>query len=426
MFVRIVRESFLRKRGRKIIAAAAVALGAAVGTAMLTIGLGVGDKVNRELRSYGANIEALPRDRQLAVTMGGVQYLATSSTAYMNESDLPKLKSIFWANNILGFAPFLHAPVQAAVANRETEPLEAMLVGTWFDRELTTEEGKKLRTGARHVNSWWKVDGQWPEEGECLVGSSIASRLNANAGADIELRGETESVRLRVSGLLTTGADEDEQVVTHLGDVQRLTGLRGKVDRVMVSALTNPEDDFARSDPETLTPADFERWSCTPYARSIAYDVANTLEGAEARPIMRISQTEGALLSRIDLMMVLVAVAALAASVLGVTSTMMTTVLERKPEIALLKAIGASNGGIAAIFLAEAAVIGVVGGLAGLAVGYFVAQVLAQSVFGSTIEPSAVIAPAVLALSTVVAFAGSALPLRKALRFQPSVVLKGQ
>src|SRR5215467_4257260 len=107
MFTRIVRESLVRKRRRKLMAVAAIALGATVGTAMLAVALGVGDKVNRELRSYGANIEAIPRQRALTVDSGGVQYHAAAPQAYIDESDLPKLKSIFWSNNILSFAPFL-------------------------------------------------------------------------------------------------------------------------------------------------------------------------------------------------------------------------------------------------------------------------------------------------------------------------------
>lgn len=426
MFVRIVSESLVRKRGRKLIAVAAVALGAAVAAAMLTIALGVGDKVNRELRAYGANIEALPRNRQVAVSVGGIQYQATSPTGYIKETDLPRLKSIFWGNNILAVAPFLHTAAQAVGSARPGGPIETALVGTWFDHDLETEEGKKFRAGVRHVSPWWKVNGDWPESGECLAGSSLASRMSVNVGDEIEVRSPVGGSRLRVSGVLSTGADEDDQLVAHLGEVQRLFGLDGKMDRVLISALTNPEDDFARSDPEALTPEEFERWSCTPYARSIAYDVSKVLEGSEARPVMRISQTEGALLSRIELMMLLVAIAALAASILGVASTMTTTVLERKSEIALLKAIGAGNTSVTAIFLAEAAVVGATGGLAGLGIGYVVAQLLARSVFSSAIETSGIVAPAVIVISIAVAFAGSALPLRAALRFQPSVVLKGQ
>jgi len=188
-------------------------------------------------------------------------------------------------------------------------------------------------------------------------------------------------------------------------------------------ALHN-EDAFARRDPTTFSPEEYERWSCTPYARSIAHDVERALTNVEAHPVLRISQTEGAVLSKIDLMMLLVALAALTAALLGVASTMTTTVLERKSEIGLLKAIGASNLDVTMIFLAETGLVGMIGGLAGLGLGWGLAQIVARSVFGSAIEISAVLAPMVIVVSIAVAFIGSALPLRRALRFEPSVVLR--
>jgi len=126
------------------------------------------------------------------------------------------------------------------------------------------------------------------------------------------------------------------------------------------------------------------------------------------------------------LLLLLVAAAAMAAAVLGVASTMMTTVLERKAEIGLLKAIGAGNLGVTAIFHAEAAIVGAIGGLVGLGVGYELAQVVARTVFDSPIAVSPVLAPIVLIVSVGVAFLGSAVPMRAALKFDPSVVLRGQ
>ncbi|HEU4386768.1 MAG TPA: FtsX-like permease family protein, partial [Blastocatellia bacterium] len=140
----------------------------------------------------------------------------------------------------------------------------------------------------------------------------------------------------------------------------------------------------------------------------------------------RISQTEGALLSRIEMMMLLVTIAALAASILGVSSTMMSSVLERKTEIGLLKAIGASNLNVLVLFLSEAVVLGILGGAAGLATGYGLAQLISRSVFNSPLEVTSVLAPIVFLIAIGVAFAGSAIPLRSALRFDPSLVLRGR
>lgn len=423
MFFRLVKGSMLCGRRRKLAAVAAVAIGSAAAASMLALALGIGDKVNRELRAYGANIEVLPRQRSLTITQGGIEYRAAAPKTYLEEDQLPRLKSIFWANNILDFAPFLSLPVKVG-SN------DVMLVGTWFERELRDEEGRAFRVGVKSMNRWWKVEGRWPEPGECLVGISLRDRLGIKTGdvLMVECRrsdGQSRAEQMRVSGLLRTGSDEDDRLIAHLEVAQRLAGLEGKIERLEVSALTAPEDDFARRDPGTMSPEELERWSCTPYARSIARNIEEALDGSEARPVLRISQTEGRLLERIELMMFLIAAAALAASALGVSSTMMTTVLERRAEIGLLKAIGASDLSVAAIFLAESVLIGFFGGAIGLGLGSGLARLLAQSVFGSPIELSGAIAPLVIIISIAVTFAGSALPLRAALRVEPAIVLRG-
>jgi len=410
-----------------MVAVAAVALGASVATAMSAVALGVGDKVNRELRSFGANIEALPRQRALTVDAGGVQYQAASARTYVNELELPRLKEIFWAHNILEFAPFLTLEVKTTSAAGTTT--ETKLVGTWFDHEFHNKEGKVFRTGVGRLSPWWKVTGRLPETCDCLVGALLANKLRLSVGdsvavAYLKSEGNLSNLQFRVSGLLETGSEEDDSLIANLDTVQRLAGLEGKFDRLELSALTSPEDAFARRDPTTFSPEEYERWSCTPYARSIAHDVERALTNVEAHPVLRISQTEGAVLSKIDLMMLLVALAALTAALLGVASTMTTTVLERKSEIGLLKAIGASNLDVTMIFLAETGLVGMIGGLAGLGLGWGLAQIVARSVFGSAIEISAVLAPMVIVVSIAVAFIGSALPLRRALRFEPSVVLR--
>jgi putative ABC transport system permease protein len=430
MFVRIVRESLVRKRGRKLVAGLAVALGATVATATIAIAVGIGDKVNRELRSYGANIEALPRGRNLKVTAGGVEYQAAAASSYLNEQDLAKLKSIFWANNILAFSPFLTIP--ARIQNKNNERATSCdLVGAWFEKDVLMESGAAFHTGARQLSPWWKVDGRWPEAGECLIGTGLAEKAGLKPGDVISIQPRAAGAPVRaeistVSGILTTGSVEDNEIITHLEAAQNLAGLTGKVDRVEVSALTNPEDSFARRDPSTLSPEEYERWSCTPYPHSVAHDVERVLEGSEARPVLRISQTEGTLLGKINLLLALVAVAALAAAVLGVASTMMTTVLERRSEIGLLKAIGASDSSVTGIFMAEAAILGLGGGMAGLVFGYGMAQLVAHTVFGSSIAMNPVVVPLVLAVSVAVAFAGSLIPMRTALKFDPSIVLRGQ
>src|SRR5258708_8749928 len=141
MFFRIVSDSLARKPRRKALTAAALALGMAVATATLEVALDVGDRLAREFRSLGANLLVTPATDTLPLEIGGVDYRPVDAGAYLPEGELGKLKTIFWRNNIVGFAPFLDVPVEIALPPaRENQPAVArahetgreILIGTWY------------------------------------------------------------------------------------------------------------------------------------------------------------------------------------------------------------------------------------------------------------------------------------------------------
>src|SRR5688572_6764089 len=105
MFLRIVKDSFARQPRRKALTALALALGTAMATATLSVALDVGDRMSREFRSLGANLLVTPQADTLPLRVGGVDYRPVNSGSYLSESELGKLKTIFWRNNIVGFAP---------------------------------------------------------------------------------------------------------------------------------------------------------------------------------------------------------------------------------------------------------------------------------------------------------------------------------
>src|SRR5271165_7230995 len=111
MFLRLVADSFTRRPRRKLLTGAALALGMAVATAALSVALDVGDRLAQEFRSLGANLVVTPQADSLPLEIGGVDYRPANSGAYLPESDLPKLKAIFWHNNIIAFAPTLNVPI---------------------------------------------------------------------------------------------------------------------------------------------------------------------------------------------------------------------------------------------------------------------------------------------------------------------------
>src|ERR1700740_2356728 len=131
MFVRLVYESFRRAKRRKLLAGAAITLGVTVTTAMIGVATDIGDKINRELRTIGANLVVTPQEDTLDVEIGGVNLKPPSDGAFLSEADLPKIKGIFWHNNITGFAPVL--PV-TAVIQHAGNPKDVSLTGTYFSK----------------------------------------------------------------------------------------------------------------------------------------------------------------------------------------------------------------------------------------------------------------------------------------------------
>src|SRR5947207_8898990 len=118
MFVCLVYESFRRQKRRKLLAGIAITLGVCVATAMIAVATDIGDKINRELRSIGANLIVTPQEDSLDVEIGGVNLKPPSDGAYLNEADLRKIKGMFWRHNIVGFAPMLPASVTVAGPHR--------------------------------------------------------------------------------------------------------------------------------------------------------------------------------------------------------------------------------------------------------------------------------------------------------------------
>src|SRR5580698_5358979 len=112
MFIRLVADSFSRRPRHKVLTGAALALGMAIATAALSVSLDVGDRLAQEFGSLGANLVVTPQADSLPLEIGGVDYRPVNAGAYLPDSDLPKLKTIFWHNNIVAFAPVLEVSVR--------------------------------------------------------------------------------------------------------------------------------------------------------------------------------------------------------------------------------------------------------------------------------------------------------------------------
>ncbi len=445
MFLRLLWESFVRQRRRKLLAGIAILLGTTAVTAMLALATTIGDRIHKELAVYGANIIVYPKAEQLAVKVGGVD-IKPASNAYLKESDLPKLKTIFWGNNITGVSPELSfsGKLEGSV---DKSFIPASVVGYSF-----TSNSSKSGT-APSLHPWWKLNGKWPQGGmsdasEVVLGSKLAASLGVSVPGQIYLKKDDgqyasfvqdHTARPRVLivvGIVSTGDQTDNVALMDLPDVQGFLGTPDAISRVEISARTKPEDAFARRDPDTLSPKDHDRWYCSPYANSIAYQIREAIPTAAAEQVRQVEQSEGTILSRISGLMWLISAAALLAAGFAVSAAMATAILERRGEIGLMRSLGASKAAIALLFYAETGLLAILGGTLGYLIGSALAAWLGARIFtdptaqATTTHLSAatifnpVLLPVIVATALFVAIAGSAPSIRTALKMDPSTVLR--
>lgn len=424
MFWRILFDSVVRRKSRKVLAIFAVSVGISLVVALLLLGLDAGDKMNRELSSFGANIKVLPVSLSIPVKVGDHEFNVSKDSTYLEESDFPKLKEIFWQNNILGIVPRLWAEGQVSGA-------QVPLLGVWFEHPIPTEGGETFVTGAAQVYKHWAVQGRWPskdEQNACLVGQTLAKKLNISIGDSIKIDAKKASMNFGVWGIVETGDNEDAAIILPIETVQRLAGLEGKVSEADVSALTTPENKLAeryRIDPKLLTPTEYDRWYCTPYPENVAMGIQETISNSAARVVRRVSETQGAILTQIKGLLFVLAAFVFMASCLSIMGILASAVLDRRSEVALLQAIGAQRTSIFALFLVEVAILGSFGGLLGGVAGSWIGQWLIRVIFNSKPEPHMAVILLSPLLGLLVAWIGSFFPVQKVLGEDIAPVLHG-
>jgi putative ABC transport system permease protein len=435
MFLRLVADSFTRRPRRKILSMAALAMGMAVATAALSVSLDVGDRLAKEFRSLGANLLVTPQADSLPLEIGGVDYRPANAGTYLPEADLGKLKTIFWRYNIVAFAPVLEVPVQAWSPASKTWSSSGTvgnvtLIGTWREHSVAIPDGTNYVTGIEKTNPWWNVQGDWFKEGrdECVVGAALSKKWDVKIGDTINVHANdaTGWHALRVMGILSTGGAEDEAIVAPLAIAQQSAGKTGEYRRLYVSALTKPEDAFARRDPKSMTAAEYDKWYCSPYVSSIALQIGEVLKGTDVRVIRRVAEGEGNVLTHVRTLLWLVTFAALLAAALAVGASAAASVIERRTEIGLMKALGANSGLVGVLLASEQLLLAFVGGGIGYAVGIVLARVLGERIFGFAPEPKLFVLLIILALAAVITLLGSAFPLRQASRYDPAPILRGE
>lgn len=367
---RLLRAALGRRRGTVTLAVLAVAIGASVASALLHVSGDIGRKVTHELRSLGPNLLVVP---------------ATVSDAaegvFVDESTL---RARLAAAGVEG------VPMLYAVARLDGRPLP--LVGADL-------------AAARRLHPGWRITGgmKAADPDVSMMGARLMDRLRVVPGTVLTLvptEGGGDSVTVTVGARLEAGAADDEAFWIPLAAAQAVSGLPGRV---------------------SLAQARIEG------ARDAGAVVASLEQGGTLRALVlhALSATEGRLLERMRRLMALVTVAALAAAGLAAFGTLTDLALERRREIALMKALGATRRDVIRLFAVESLVIGAAGGTVGWLIGVGFAQIIGRQVFHSAVTLRWDVPFAVLGLAMAVACVAGLGPIRLALSVEPAPVLKG-
>ena len=445
MLARMLFQSWRFGIKRKLLAIITIFLAAGLVSALLAVSIDIGDKMAKELKSYGANILVEPASN--AALPDELSHSASlSSQDFLDEKELPNIKDIFWRNNIVGFAPLLSANVQVIKSSQNSTALSASktinVLGTFFDHNIAVPDEEDYHTGQRIISPYWKVEGEWVDDlnndfGEivpALAGEQLAKSNGWKIGDKLSLsytndNGESQQSAVEIKGILSTGGTEDNQLVMPLSTVQNLLGLEGKVQSVRVSALTVPENDLsrkARANTDALDAEEYDRWYCTAYVSSISHQLEEAISGAIVRPIWQVAASEGVVIGKIQLLLAVVTVAALIAAAMGIASLMSAGIIERSKEIGLMKALGAYQWQITLLFYCEAVLSALVGGVLGCIAGWGLAKFIGAALFGAPLDFAWIVVPCVLVLSMLIAVIGTWFPAHKIAKLYPVEVLYGR
>jgi putative ABC transport system permease protein len=424
----MIKGTITRQWKKMIMIAFTIALGASLATAMLSVMLDVGDKVNQELKTYGANITVVPKASSILSELYDVEG-GEASGAYLNEDELGNIKTIFWAFNIVDFAPFVSTDASL------DDGTDITVVGSWFNHHMELPTGEELDAGITSLRSWWEItDGTWLDEQSdenaqiAMIGSALSEKTGLKSGDSIHINGSVCDMDLLIVGVYDAGGDEDDELFVPLNTAQSLADLDGKIDSIEVSALTTPDNELAEKaakDPSSLTISQYETWYCTAYVSSICYQIQEVITDSVASAVRQVADSEGAILEKTELLMVLITILSLVGAALGICNLVTASVMERSSEIGLMKAIGAQNGSVSLLVLTEIIITAIIGGIIGFFAGFGFAQIIGQSVFGSSITMRPMVIPIVAVLVVIVTLVGSIPAVRMLLRLSPAEVLHG-
>nr|WP_298680075.1 FtsX-like permease family protein [uncultured Treponema sp.] len=373
MYLKMITSSLIRRRSRMLVALLAIAIGSTVLSGLLTIYYDIPRQMGTVFRSYGANLIFLPAE----------------SEAKIVQEQIGAIKQVIDSEKLVGFAPYIY---QSAKVNEQPYMIAAT------DLE-----------SAKSNSPYWLIRGDWPHnKKEVLIGHEISRNIELSVGDTFIVNtpkpnGDVTVNECTVSGIVTTGGVEEEFIFMSLEDIKGIIGYDDRFDVIECSIDGNQE-----------------------YLKSIADTVSKQVNGITPRLVKRVTESQDVVLSKLQALVWIVTIIVLFLTMICVTTTMMAVVAERRKEIGLKKALGASNSSVVKDFMGEAVMLGLIGGIFGVVLGYVFADNVSISVFAREVSFPVQLAPFTVIASIIITIVSCLFPVRATVDIDPALVLRGE
>lgn len=383
MFWRIIRRLFGANRGRLFVMLLALGAGAAVTAALLNLQVDAKRRLTTEFSAFGPNVLVLP------------QKSSQSGTETLPES-IVRSVTVNTQSGRVAVSSHLYLVAQVSPAGTG-ESFAAVVAGSNPLAFLTVAARSLPNAASVNSNVVPPITGH-----ECVVGTNVARQLKAQQDADFTLANAGHREICHVASINQTGGPEDDRVTIGLRGAQQLAGLPGRLSAVELTVPGTPNE-----------------------VEAFIRDLQRLLPDADVRPVRQFTEGQAKIYNRISGLLTATVGIVLVLTGLCVMAAMTNVAMERKMDVGLMKAIGGSVRRVLRLFLAEAALLGLAGGMIGAAAGIFLSIGLGKAVFGLAARPRLIVYPVAVALTVIVAIL-SAFPLRRLASIRPASVFRGE